>query len=52
MSDRALAAATLPQSKGSSNTGVKKSTVCMILIPFFSLFTPPSSGVSRPTSIL
>ena len=52
ISDRAFAAATLPQSKGSSSIGVKKSTVCIILIPLWSSITPPSSGVSRPTSIL
>ena len=51
MSDSELAAATLPKRRGSSHTGVIRSTVATRLV-FSNRYTPASSDVSGPISTL
>src|SRR5579862_617337 len=52
MSLRELAAAICPKVKGSSTTGVKKSTVCTNARSSLTRYTPASSLVLKPTSTL
>ena len=49
MSLRAFAAATCPKVYGSSTIGGKKSTVCIMAVSSFILYTAASSAVSKPT---
>ena len=49
-SDRALAAATAPNSYGSSTTGVKKSSVSTAALSLSTCQTAASSAVSKPSS--